>query len=77
MISPDFVVLNVRLKKTIYWEHLGLIDYNDYASKNMQKINDYENCGYEIGDNLILTMETSSSQFDSRKFEEKIRKLCL
>ncbi len=77
IVNPDFVLLNVRLRKTIYWEHLGLIDFEEYASKNLQKLNDYEASGFELGHDLIITTETSNSKFDSRRIEEKIKRVCL
>ncbi|MCR5584772.1 MAG: hypothetical protein K6F63_04975 [Lachnospiraceae bacterium] len=77
VVYPDFTVLNVRLRKTIYWEHLGLIGYDEYAYKNLQKINEYERAGYELGNNLIITMECSGSRFDSRFIEDKIKKYCI
>ncbi|QFJ54311.1 hypothetical protein [Pseudobutyrivibrio xylanivorans] len=33
-VYPDFVVLNVRTRKTIYWEHLGIVSDMEYATKN-------------------------------------------
>ena len=77
LINPDFVVLNVRSRKTIYWEHLGLIDMEDYAIKNLKKICEYNYAGYELGENLIITMESASNDFDSRDIEAKIQKYCL
>ena len=75
-VYPDFVVLNVRKKKTIYWEHLGLISDSEYAKKNMQKLLLYEKSGYEVGDNLMITMESNEIRFDSRDIEKKIIRYC-
>ncbi len=77
VVYPDFTILNVRLRKTIYWEHLGLIGIDEYACKNLQKINDYDRSGFSIGDNLIVTMECNGYKFDSRIIEEKIRRYCI
>jgi len=76
-VYPDFAILNVRKKKTIYWEHLGLIDINEYAIKNLQKISEYENAGFELGDTLIITTETGLNPLDSRFVESKILKYCM
>ena len=76
-VYPDFATLNVRKKKTIYLEHLGLIDVNEYAIKNLQKIAEYEKAGYELGDTLIITTETGLNPLDSRLVESKILKHCL
>ena len=56
-VYPDFTVMNVRLRKTFLWEHLGRMDDPDYCKKNLGKLEDYEKNGYFPGKNLILTME--------------------
>ena len=57
-VYPDFTVLNVRTRKTYLWEHLGKCDDPDYVNDNMKKLIEYENAGYRLGDNLIVTFET-------------------
>lgn len=57
-IHPDFTVLNVRLRKVFYWEHLGMMDDPDYSEKAVKRIQSYEQNGFYQGDNLILTYET-------------------
>ncbi len=37
IIYPDFTLLNVRNRKTIYWEHFGLMDDPDYCEKAIKK----------------------------------------
>ena len=41
------------------------------------KLREYERSGYELGDNLILTMESSADVIRTGEIEEKIRKYCL
>ncbi|SFH72967.1 hypothetical protein SAMN04487830_106120 [Pseudobutyrivibrio sp. OR37] len=41
-IYPDFVVLNLRTRKTVYWEHLGLVSDIEYSTAFY-----YEQRGYE------------------------------
>lgn len=57
-IYPDFTVLNVRERKEIYWEHLGLMDDPEYVEKAIKKIISYEQNGIFQGEQLILTYET-------------------
>lgn len=57
-VYPDFTVLNVRKRKEIYWEHLGMMDDSAYAEKALQKIAMYEQNGIYPGEGLILTYET-------------------
>lgn len=71
-IYPDFVVLNVKRRKTIYWEHFGLLDDMDYAQKGLRKIELYEKNGLFLGTDLILSMESTDETLDIRKIQEKI-----
>ncbi len=41
-VYPDFLILNVRERKTIIWEHLGLVSQLEYATKNFEKLQEYE-----------------------------------
>lgn len=73
-IHPDFTVLNVRLRKEFYWEHMGLMDDVDYAEKALQRITAYEKNGYFPGTELILTHETQKYPMDSRLIDKMIRR---
>lgn len=72
-VCPDFIALNVRKRKTVYWEHLGLLTEEDYAKRNFEKLNYYENNGVIIGDNLIITMETEAQPLDIAMIMKKIQ----
>ena len=72
-LYPDFVLLNVKERKTYYWEHLGLAAEEDYASKNLEKINTYDKNGIVVGENLLISMETEFSSLDIKQIEQKIK----
>ncbi len=74
VIYPDFVLLNIRERKTYYWEHLGLISDGEYASKNLEKINQYEERGIILGDNLLISMESEESPLNVKLIEKKIQR---
>ncbi len=76
-VYPDFAVLNVKKNKTIYWEHLGLVDKETYASRNFNKLMDYEESGLMIGDDLIITMETQERPLDIRNVKNKAQEFLL
>lgn len=57
-VYPDFTVLNVRSRKEIYWEHLGMMDDPMYVESALRKIISYEQNGIFVGDKLILTYES-------------------
>lgn len=71
---PDFLCLNLKNRKGIFWEHFGLMDNQEYAEKAVRKINLYIQNGYLPGDKLIFTMETSRSPLDLGQVEVLIEK---
>ena len=71
-VYPDFTVLNVRTRKELYFEHLGMMDDADYSRKALQKITLYEKNGIFLGDKLVLTHETSENPLDIRLLDRII-----
>ncbi len=74
ILYPDFVLLNVRTRKTIYWEHFGMASDEVYASKALHKLNAYEESGLEVGTDILYSLESENFPLDFRKVGEKIRK---
>lgn len=72
-VYPDFVVLNVKRRKTIYWEHLGMISDGEYATKALQKLSEYERNGYKLGEDIILSMESYSTPLNIKQIERMIQ----
>ncbi len=69
---PDFVCLNVAKRKTFYWEHLGLMQSNEYAAKNCLKLEHYEKNGILMGENLIVSLESVDYPLDVGLIRKKI-----
>ena len=76
-LYPDFALLNTTTKKTLYWEHLGLVDQDTYLQKNIQKIQLYEVNGILLGDTLITSFESSSVPLNTKILDQKIRAFLL
>ena len=72
IIHPDFTVLNVKSRKEIYWEHMGMMDNKEYALGAVKRIDDYGKNGICVGDNLILTFETSVSLLKTQDIDQMI-----
>ena len=66
-IYPDFTIMKMPGRKEIYWEHLGMLDDPSYLSKNLDKLESYEENGIFLGDNLIITRETSDSPLNTKQ----------
>ncbi len=69
---PDFMVLNKRTREVFVWEHLGMMDDREYVDRNIVKLKNYEDSGYILGKNLIITMEDNNYPISSKSIEKKI-----
>ena len=76
-IFPDFAILDIYTRTEIKWDHLGMIDDPDYAEKNTKKQRLYEQNGYILGKNLILTFETKNCPFTAVDAERTVRNFFL
>ena len=72
IVHPDFTVLNIRKRKEMYWEHMGMLDEDGYRDDALDKITAYEKNGIFPGDKLILTLETLKSPMNSKIIEKII-----
>ena len=60
VIHPDFTLLDTHMRREIYWEHRGMMDDRSYLKDTVQRIKTYRKEGIQLGDNLIITEETST-----------------
>lgn len=60
IIHPDFTILDACNRKTVYWEHRGMMDDRDYCKHSVTRIKDYLKNDIFLGDNLIITEETAT-----------------
>ena len=72
-VRPDFTCLNIRTRKEYIWEHFGMMDNISYANKNIGKIEAYEQSGYFLGKNMIMTFETSQHAISSNIIKAMIK----
>lgn len=73
LIHPDFTILHVKKRKTIYLEHLGMMDDVGYNEDTISRLNDYEENNIILGDRLFLTYETRKSPLNIRILKKKLR----
>lgn len=74
-VYPDFTILSKKKRKLIYWEHDGKMDDPEYAIGAIKKIQTYENNGITLGDNLIVTFETSKTVLNTSSLERIIQSI--
>lgn len=77
IVYPDFQCLNVRTRSEIVWEHLGLLDDEEYREAALNKINRYEANGYYVGKRLIISHETGGYPLNIKIIESKIKAFLL
>lgn len=61
---PDFTI-PVNDNYFIIWEHFGLLSDSNYCQKSAKKLNVFQKEGFELGENLILTMDNSKGSCNS------------
>lgn len=74
---PDFTILDVKNRKEVYLEHLGMMDNPDYIGHAHEKIMKYEKEGYYIGDKLFITYETSKNPLNIELVKAKLERFSI
>ena len=59
VIYPDFTIRHPKTGEYLFWEHFGMMDNPEYVERNIEKMDVYERNGILLGENLLLTHETS------------------
>ena len=60
IIFPDFILLNVSIRKEYYFEHFGMMDDEQYCKKALEKIDFYKKNGIYLGDRLLASFESGT-----------------
>ena len=66
IIHPDFTVLHVRKRKSMYLEHLGKMDEFSYNERTANRLSLYEKNGIFPGEQLVLTHETRKNPLNRK-----------
>lgn len=74
VIHPDFTILRISDRKTLYHEHCGMMDNQEYSDDFVNRINLYASTKITIGDNLFLTFETAAAPLNTSLLDELINK---
>lgn len=72
IVYPDFLLLNMKQRKTCVYEHFGMMDNSEYAKNMSEKIEMYLENGYWYGENLLFSMETSTNLLNTRTVEKML-----
>ncbi len=71
-LHPDFLVLNRRTRMEYFWEHLGMVDNDEYCKKNLNRLLRFLDAGYRIGEEVIVSSESKENPLDTKKVNEII-----
>ena len=74
---PDFTLLDVKRRKIVYHEHMGLMDDEGYRNRNLNKINEYRKNGIFFGKNLIVTFEADACPLNVYDVRKSVSELLL
>ena len=73
-IYPDFIVLNKRTRKQLYWEHFGKISDEEYVTKQQKKLEEYARNNLFPGDGLLVTLESKGRSLNTEYVDMLIKK---
>ena len=73
-VFPDFAILDLAHRKTVYLEHFGMMDDAEYCQKALNKIQAYVMNHFWPGDTLLCTFETSQMPLNTICLDEMLRK---
>ncbi len=74
-VIPDFVMLNVKTRATVYLEHFGMMDNPEYCRKAIEKMEMYERNGLQAFKDVIYTFESSTKAINMKFVEDIINRL--
>lgn len=85
IIKPDFVIECLKTGKVFYWEHLGMMNNENYRKKWEKKLKAYKEDGFVLFDKvktkddkiLILTEENPAGGVDSKYFDDIVKNVIL
>lgn len=73
-VYPDFLLLDITTRSEILYEHFGRMDDENYVNNNfLAKISRYARNGYFVGQNLIVSYESSTHPLNIKDFEINLR----
>lgn len=72
-VHPDFTLIDSKNRRLIYWEHLGMLDDEEYLNMAIAKIRKYEEHGYLLGQQLFITAETLAKPLDVQHVKNKLQ----
>jgi len=70
---PDFMLRSPISGDLYLLEAFGMMDSPEYAANALQKLKDYQSCGYHLGKNLLAVFDSIAAPFETGLFMEMLR----
>ncbi len=70
---PDFTILDVKHRRVLYLEHLGMLEDPSYLLHNMDRIEAFAQSGILLNKNLILSIESVNHPINLEFLECQIK----
>jgi hypothetical protein len=75
--TPDFAVYSISRRRTLYHEHFGLMDDDEYRQSAILKMREYTRNGYIMGENIFYTFEGENTPIDQDELAALIKNYIL
>ena len=75
LVYIDFIILDVKARKEIYYEHFGKMDDPDYINRILPKLQSFPQNDIVLGKNFIATFESSKHPFDISTLEIMLKEI--
>ncbi len=76
-VFPDFTIIHPRTGNVLLWEHCGMMSELNYYTETYKKLKKYNDAGWVMGINLIVTTETKEHPLDYTTIENRIKEFLL
>lgn len=76
-LYPDFTIRHPRTGQTYYWEHLGMMEQEDYKRFSTIKMQHYIDANIIPGEQLILTRESANTPLTLPQIDKTLRQFFL
>lgn len=67
--KPDFTAINIKTGKILIWEHLGMLEKQDYLDDNIMKFESYRLMEIYPGNGMIITMSSKNKPLKQETVE--------
>ena len=76
-LCPDFLLYDKRERRSVIYEHFGMMGDEEYAGNAIRKIQKYEENGYRYGVNFLYSMESAGQPLQLQQIRRNLERYLL